>query len=81
MKFQQLGNLASERLGETRRLLMATILRFSDSPHVPSDYLDETLGGKCFFASVERFTDQTVYRDHHQNHAPDSLYCRTVSLG
>ncbi|KIR26892.1 50S small subunit ribosomal protein L19 [Cryptococcus deuterogattii LA55] len=66
--FTQLGNLASERLGETRRLLMATILRFSDSPHVPSDYLDEPLGEittrimhQIHFIAVQSPLDSTTY--------------------
>lgn len=60
---------------------MATILRFSESPFVPSDYLDEPLGGKCLSAVIERFTDGIMYRGHHQDHAPDPLYRCTVPLG
>nr|ODN81184.1 50S small subunit ribosomal protein L19 [Cryptococcus depauperatus CBS 7841] len=42
--FEQLGSLASERLGETRRILMATILRTYSISVVPADYLEEPIG-------------------------------------
>ncbi|WWD15877.1 hypothetical protein CI109_100301 [Kwoniella shandongensis] len=39
--FVQLGSLASDRLGETRRMLAAAILRSHEVPLVAEDYLEE----------------------------------------
>ncbi|WVR05268.1 hypothetical protein IAU60_002280 [Kwoniella sp. DSM 27419] len=42
--FIGLGNLASERLGETRRMLAAAILRSHNAPLISDDYLEEPVG-------------------------------------
>ncbi|WVQ78061.1 hypothetical protein IAT38_000142 [Cryptococcus sp. DSM 104549] len=42
--FVGLGSMASERLGETRRMLAATILRAYEAPLVAEDYLEEPVG-------------------------------------
>ena len=45
MLSQQLGSLASDRLGEYRRLLVAAILRAFNGTFVPEDYLQEPING------------------------------------
>ena len=42
---QQIGSMASDRLGEYRRLLPAAILRADRAPLIPDDYLHEDLAG------------------------------------
>ncbi|KAK8869849.1 hypothetical protein IAR55_000417 [Kwoniella newhampshirensis] len=42
--FVQLGSLTSERIGETRRMLAAAILRSYEVPFIAEDYLDEPVG-------------------------------------
>ena len=46
---QQLGSLASDRLGEYRRLLPAAILRADKASLVPDDYQHESLAGQFPF--------------------------------
>ncbi|WVF72242.1 hypothetical protein IAT40_007054 [Kwoniella sp. CBS 6097] len=42
--FIQLGTLAAERIGETRRMLAAGILRSHNAPLIAEDYLEEPVG-------------------------------------
>lgn len=42
--FIKLSSLASERLGEYRRMLAAALLRSFNAPFVPEDYLEESVG-------------------------------------
>ncbi|WWC90100.1 uncharacterized protein L201_005033 [Kwoniella dendrophila CBS 6074] len=42
--FIDLGSLAAERLGETRRMLAAAVLRSNEAPLISEDYLEEPVG-------------------------------------
>ncbi|WRT67086.1 uncharacterized protein IL334_004052 [Kwoniella shivajii] len=42
--FIELGTLAADRLGETRRMLAAAILRSHEAPFIAQDYLEEPVG-------------------------------------
>jgi hypothetical protein len=43
--FQRLGALGTDRLGESRRMLSAAVLRSHDTPFIPSDYKQEPIAG------------------------------------
>ncbi|ODO11508.1 hypothetical protein I350_00288 [Cryptococcus amylolentus CBS 6273] len=66
--FIDLGNLGSDRLGENRRMLMATILRAAEAPMVPADYLEEAIGEvttrimhQLHFISAQTSLDSVTY--------------------
>lgn len=55
-----MGGLASEKLGEYRRMLVAAILRSFDAPFVPEDYLHEpVLGMSSFYRAASVIQDHT----------------------
>ncbi|WWD10197.1 hypothetical protein V865_008331 [Kwoniella europaea PYCC6329] len=66
--FIGLGTLAAERLGETRRMLAAAILRSHEAPLVAEDYLEEPVGElvtrllhQIHFISEQTPLDSTTY--------------------
>ncbi|EIW69657.1 hypothetical protein TREMEDRAFT_73934 [Tremella mesenterica DSM 1558] len=80
--FIQFATLASQRLGEYRRLLLAAILRSYNSRSVPEDYLDEPIGELVtrLLHQLQFVADQTPL-DNTSFSLVSLLLARVVSLG
>lgn len=80
--FIKLSTLASERLGENRRLIAASLLRACKAPFVPDDYLDEEVSDVVIRILHEiNFVSQTTPLDSASYTLVSMLMSRIVSEG